>query len=731
MLKFVIYTIYVVLLLSMAAATIVEKCYGSASAHDSVYEAHWFVALWAALVAWGIAYLLRRKMTARFAVMGLHLSFVVILAGAFVSYVSAERGMVHLRIGERQTQFVTDDGLKGELPFSMELVDFSTLYYPGTKAPLDYMSEIRFDGNDIYSVSMNNIAYIQGYRFYQSSYDDDGEGVTFGFSHDPLGIAVSYMGYALLLISCIALLFSKFTAIHRLYGRALKPIVVTALLSMAIGASAQSVQVVSNEVAHDFGRVNVLWNNRICPVESVATDFVVKLAGKSSWHGYSAVEVFCSWMIYYTSWEQQRLICVKNRRVQRLIGIDDQWACYDDFWDTNNEYKLAAALDSARNNKVDTQYKKALLETDEKVNVVLMFYNGAMLKMFPVAEGDGKVEWHAPGTVDLPMDMPSREFYFVKHVGDYLVEAMLSENQPRARSLSENIRAYQREKLGDVLPSRTVTEVECVLCMVQSARWIAFLVLFCALVMCIIDTVGGSVGSSKVFRRVSWSISTFYALYLTLMIGARWYVARHIPLSNGYETMLFMSWAILIFSLAMAWRFSYARSMGILASALCYLVAMIAGSNPQITPLMPVLQSPMMSLHVLAVMSAYALFTIQLFISMRVLVLLRMSEYAEAEKSTCLSRFLLYPAQVMLMVGIFVGAVWANVSWGNYWSWDPKETWALITLMIYAIPLHAESLPWVSSVRAYNIFMIVAFTTVLITYFGVNYILTGMHSYAG
>ncbi|MGN1264561.1 MAG: cytochrome c biogenesis protein CcsA [Muribaculaceae bacterium] len=731
MIKIVIYFIYSALLLAMAAATIVEKCCGTALAHENIYGSHWFVGCWMLLAVLGIAYLVQRRVHRRFAVMVLHASFVVILAGAFVSHISAERGTVHLRMGEPQNSFTDHDNAIHSLPFALQLIDFATVYYLGTEAPLDYRSVISADGDCRATVSMNNVATIGGYRFYQSSYDDDGAGVVLGVSHDAWGIAITYIGYALLLIAIIMMLFSRYTAIRTLYKKATKPLIIIALMCAGTKANAQAPQVVSADMAQAFGKVGVLWADRICPVETVAADFVTKLTGRSSWHGYSACQVFCSWMIYYSSWEQQRIIRIKDSRVQRLLGIDDQWARYADFWSSNNDYKLAQALADARAHGADESYKKALREADEKVNIVSMFYGGAMLKMFPIADSEGKMGWYSPGDVRLPDEISSKEFYFVKHVGDFLVEAMLAGNQNRAEQLMAKIRAYQREKLGDALPSRAAIEVECALCKAQSARWIVFLMLFVALAMCLIDACAMRLCGNRAYKLLSRGIVWVYAIYLTALIGARWYVAHHIPLSNGYETMVFMSWAIIVVSLLVMRRFAYMLSLGMLASALCMLVAMMAGGNPQITPLMPVLQSPLLSLHVLTVMSAYSIFALQVLIAIRVLVQLRSGRVAEAEKSTALSRFLLYPAVGLLAVGIFIGAVWANVSWGNYWSWDPKETWALITMMIYAIPFHGESLPFVRSARAYNIYVASAFLAVLITYFGVNYFLTGMHSYAG
>lgn len=162
-----------------------------------------------------------------------------------------------------------------------------------------------------------------------------------------------------------------------------------------------------------------------------------------------------------------------------------------------------------------------------------------------------------------------------------------------------------------------------------------------------------------------------------------------------------------------------------LLSGFALLVSYLGQMNPQITPLMPVLVSPWLSTHVSLIMMSYALFAFMMLNGILALCLRR-----SARMLMLLSRLLLYPAVFFLGAGIFLGAVWANASWGRYWAWDPKEVWALITFMVYGAAFHARSLRIFRSPLFFHIYMIVAFLTVLMTYFGVNYILGGMHSYA-
>lgn len=220
---------------------------------------------------------------------------------------------------------------------------------------------------------------------------------------------------------------------------------------------------------------------------------------------------------------------------------------------------------------------------------------------------------------------------------------------------------------------------------------------------------------------------------LAVLYGLRWAIQGHVPMSNGYETMLFIALVAQLFAASLVVgrisRISLLTALAMIISAFALLVSHLSFMSPEMTPLMPVLQSPLLSIHVSTIMVAYALFAILTLVSVAALIAYRRGG-AQAEYMTLVCELLLYPAVFLLTTGIFLGAVWANVSWGTYWSWDPKETWALITLMVYAVPMHKGMIGRFGNPRFYHIYIICAFLSVLVTYFGVNYILGGMHSYA-
>ena len=626
-LKRLIITLYILLVVCIGFATVVEKYRGTAFVGEHIYGAWWFSALWAVLTVASLAYIMKQHLYKRMAVMLLHLSFVVILVGALVTHLTAQRDTIHLRVGIPYHLTSTSQ---------ITLKEFRIINYPGTDAPLDYQSVI-LHGNEQVLVSMNKVGNIDNYRLFQQSYDSDGAGVSLGISYDPYGIAITYFGYLMLLIGIIATLLSRHTQMRSLYRKAMRPMALLFTIHYSLFTSAAPLPVVDKDIAHRMGSIQVLYNNRICPLNTVATDFTMKMTGSASWKDYSADEVFFSWMIYYMPWEKELLL--------------------------NNTKKKGA---------------------EDRKAVVEMFYNGQFTKIFPYRIGHA-VNWYSPGGQVLPREIPVKEQFFIKQSMDFLTEAIVTGQRDRAFEIIAKIKLFQRDMIGDVLPSENRTQAELFYNKLRSIK---------------------------------------FPVLITAQLGLRWWLSGHIPLSNGYETMLFMAWVLLVLTIVLFRKFRFFLWIGPLAACCCLLVAMMTGSGSQITPLIPVLQSPLLSVHVMTVMCAYALFALQMMLGVYSFWT------SKLERITALSQLLLYPAIFLLTIGVFLGAVWANVSWGNYWSWDPKESWALITLMVYAIPLHKASIGAFNRPRFYHIYMISAFLAVLITYFGVNFILGGMHSYA-
>lgn len=738
-LKNLILVVATAIILILITATIVESSKGTAFVRQHIYTSAWFVVLWAALAVVAAVYIALRKNKSKnnisTSVLLVHASFLVILLGAFTSWNMAESGTIHLRQNETTSTMKDEEGKTKELGFEVSLKNFNVVNYPGTDAPMDYVTTLTANTQEI-KVSMNNIGSFNGYRFIQSGYDSDMQGTTLGVYHDPWGIGITYTGYALLFISLIATMASKKTRMRHLYRKALslqgaKAWAVTALLavsSFATSANAQEMVKIDGDIADDFGKICVLYNSRITPINTVATSFVTKLCGKPTWDGLSSNQVFAGWIFDVPYWETVKMIEIKEKKAQELLGINGKWASFDDFWDNYNNYKLDAPLKKAYKDG-DTKLQKQLRDADEKFNIIRMLYGGEMLKMFPYAGKQGHMQWFAPGQPLGNLKLDEKELVFIKKSMDYLAESIITGDKARAEEIAKKIYSYQHVRGKAVVPTKFRIYTETFYNKTNAQRLPVMLYLTLSLLLAIVSTLSLNNGKQKKTRLVSSVLTWVMLIHTTLLLALRWYVSGHLPMSNGYETMQFMAWATLIVTLVMQKRFLPVKQFGPLLSSFALLVAMITDGNPQITQLMPVLQSPLLSVHVMVIMFSYALFGLTALIGLQGLIAHHRKQEEKEQQLAALSQYLLYPAVALIAIGIFIGAIWANVSWGRYWSWDSKETWALITMLIYSAPLHAD-IKWLRKAQHMHIYMLLAFLSVLMTYFGVNYFLSGMHSYA-
>ena len=736
-LKNLILVVATAIILILITATIVESSKGTAFVRQHIYTSAWFVVLWAALAVAAAVYIVLRKNKSNVStsVLLVHASFLVILLGAFTSWTMAESGTIHLRQNETTSTMKDEEGKTKELGFEVSLKNFNVVNYPGTDAPMDYVTTLTANTQEI-KVSMNNIGSFNGYRFIQSGYDSDMQGTTLGVYHDPWGIGITYTGYALLFISLIATMVSKKTRIRHLYRKALslqgaKAWAVTALLavsSFSTTTNAQEMVKIDGDIANDFGKICVLYNSRITPINTVATNFVTKLCGKPTWDGLSANQVFAGWAFDVPYWETVKMIEIKEKKAQELLGINGKWASFDDFWDSYNNYKLDAPLKKAYKDG-DTKLQKQLRDADEKFNIIRMLYGGEMLKMFPYTDKQGHIQWFAPGQPLGNLKLDEKELVFIKKSMDYLAESIITGDKARAEEIAKKIYSYQHVRGKAVIPTKFHIYTETFYNKINTQRLPVMLYFTLSIVLAIMSTLSLNNGKLKKTRLVSSVLAWVMLIHTTLLLALRWYVSGHLPMSNGYETMQFMAWATLIVTLVMQKRFLPVKQFGPLLSSFALLVAMITDGNPQITQLMPVLQSPLLSVHVMVIMFSYALFGLMALIGLQGLIAHHRKQEEKEQQLAALSQFLLYPAVALIAIGIFIGAIWANVSWGRYWSWDSKETWALITMLIYSAPLHAD-IKWLRKAQHMHIYMLLAFLSVLMTYFGVNYFLSGMHSYA-
>ena len=754
MVKKIIFILYILVLVCMAAATIVEKSQGTDYAHAHYYGAWWFILIWAVLAALGAFYIIKRKVKCA-STLALHLSFIIILAGALLTHISAKRGMIHLRIGQPTDTYMAQDeeqGMKEEkLPFSLCLQKFEAKMHDGTNAVADYSSKFTvIDGDDKSEgeVSMNNIYSHRSYRLYQSSYDEDGKGSVLAINADPYGIPVTYTGYALLFISLVWMLFDPKGGYRKLLKSPLlkKGALMTALIlsmgniqTLHAESATGNLQnaVLPKETAEKFGELHILYNDRICPVQTFALDFCKKIYGARSYQGLTAEQVLSGWVFYGNTWANEPFIKIKSGEMKTAMNLPD-YASLNTFFNREmGGYTIGPYVQEYYNGQQDKFHQQAA-DIDDKIRIIMELREGVSLKVLPYtftknvkATKDhsfikaGTTTWFSP--VDkLPLAVEHQHALYIKNVFSLLYGDVQKGNMDRVNIFFDKMLKYQEVSSGSSLPSKIQYQAERInnafpfaTILFMANLTLGFIALFYTIYRM---TKKREIKVLNIALPILLGVSF---LALTFGLALRWIISGNIPMSNGYESMLTVAWFVMLISILMQLRIRIVMVFGFLISGFFLLVSHINQMDPAIGQMMPVLNSPLLSIHVSIIMMSYALLSLT-FICGIMGICLR----SHGEELQALSRIFLYPALTTMGFGIFIGAIWANVSWGNYWSWDSKETWALITFMIYAVVVHTQSLPVFRKPLVYHIYITLAFLSIAMTYFGVNYFLTGMHSYA-
>ena len=700
-------TFYIVVIVVMAIATIIEKYHGTQYVSENIYGSWWFAMLWGILTASAIIYFLKRKVR-RLSVVTLHLSFVLILAGALLTHLTARQGTIHLRQGE-----VTVDEA---LPFSIRLDKFNINYHEGTMAASNYVSQFTVIDNDSEvkgETSMNSIFSHRGIRLYQSGYDPDERGAYLSYNSDPWGIPVTYTAYGLLFLSLVWILLDpkgRFRQTLKETSRSAALLIV--LLLLPVAASAQ--RTLPRETAEDFGRLYVVYNDRVSPLQTFALDFTKKLCGKRSYNGFSAEQVLAGFIFFPEDWNKEPLLKIKGGAMKDRLQLPDMCSVNTFFNHDMGGYILGPYLREAYNGNNDA-FHKDVMKMDDRLMLIMELRQGKPLMLFPYKSG---APWLSP-TDKLPEEMTAENKTFIQNVFNLLFEDALSGNWQHFGNIVAGMKKYQEKYGASSLPTATQTKAER---LYNSVPFATILFMVC-LTMAFLSVI-----RRRWMQWLSIGILALSFAALTLCMALRWIISGTIPMANGYETMLLMAWMIQLMALFLHRRFPIIITFGLLMSGFFLLVSHISQMDPKISHVMPVLSSPLLSLHVSIIMMAFALLSLTFIIGIFSLVMPKNTELSTLNSQ--LSTLFLFPAMTCLGFGIFIGAIWANISWGTYWSWDPKEVWALITFMIYGIALHDKSLPWLRNPKHYHLFMVFAFLTILMTYFGVNYFLGGMHSYA-
>ena len=708
----------------LAAGTIVEKFHDNDYATTHIYGAWWFYILLALVGCFVVYSIVKEKMWHSWPSLLLYSSVLFLLVGGALTAWTGQHGSITLHPGVRTVAIDTGDGHTTALPFEVELKNFEVVPYPGTHTPMDFVSHVVVEGEN-YDISMNNILKHRGYRFYQEDYGDDGSSVL-SVAHDPWGIAVTYIGYILMALGIIGVFVSPRSRFRQLA----KGAAIVLLLFVGNVASAAP-HTLPKATADKMGQIYVLYKGRVCPMQTLAKDFTTKLSGNARYDGLTPEQVLSGWMFYYADWADEPMIKIKGDDVKAALETDSKRVSFNDFLQHREAFEapkgmppaMGGAMPAAMGGNIKSKTMRA---ASEKYNLVQMLLGGKFVKQFPFVDSTGTISWYAQND-ELPFGIPDDEFFFIRKQLSYCQELVVEGNFAELERVFDKTIQYQQQRAADVLPSTARFRAERLYNRLTTGRWLAMLAVTLGLLFFAVAVFRSSRSDEQhsgkfLSTTMPALIVLCLTLFLLLIFVLRWIAGGHIPMAGGFDSMNLMAIAVGIIGVALARRYHIAPSIAMLSMGFCLLVAMMSGSNPPVTHLMPVLSSSLLTLHVTVIMLSYALF---FFISLNGLAaLFSPSRAAEMRR---VSLLMLYPAVALLAIGIVIGALWANISWGNYWSWDPKEVWALITLIVYLFPLvgfRDEGRP-----AAFHLYCLLAFLSVIITYFGVNLILGGIHAY--
>ena len=745
----------------LAGATFLEKATSTEMAKRLVYYSPLFLVWQFGLVVNFLVICWQHHLlqSRRWGLLTVHFSFLIILLGALVSHIFGEEGLLHLREGKSSDRIAvrtSDQTYFHTLPFTVELVKFTLSRYPGSSSPSAYESEllVHVDGVTRQErVFMNNVLDVKGYRFFQASYDPDEQGTVLSVNRDVAGRNITYTGYALLTLGLLLSIVgprTRFGVLRKRLKEMRAPLVglhclagVGSLSAQDMPDMAQIVQqyAISPDHAERFGRLPMQLRGRMMPINTFSSELLRKLHKSDQFGSLNSDQFLLSLMAMPQMWIRVPLIQVGNHDLVQYFDLQSDPCSYLQLFDEEGNYKLQAKLEEAYTKMANqrNRFEKDLLKLDEQANLLNQLVSYQMPALFPL-ESDPAHRWYASGD-DLSGYAGKDSLFVSRILGWYLSEvqaALKSGDWSKADEVLSMISTYQQAKSRglDIRPEKMEAEVRYNQLDIFRQCKKGYLIMGGVLLVCAFVTL---------FRRergwvwAQWILMVGIAAVFvchTYGMGMRWYIAGYAPWSNSYETMVYVAWATLLAGGFFARRTPLAFALATLFAGVILFVSGLNWMDPEISPLVPVLKSPWLMFHVAVIVAAYGFFGICCLAGLANLLLLSLrNERNQAllstrvEELTLVNEMALWVGLALMTLGTFLGAVWANESWGRYWGWDPKETWALITMVIYAVVAHLHLVKRWYSTWLFNLCTVVAFFSVLMTYFGVNYFLSGMHSY--
>ena len=639
------------------------------------------------------------------------------------------------------------------LPFSFKLLDFELQRYPGSQSPSSYASELEVIDNSTtfpYRIFMNHPLTYKGYKFFQSSYDLDEKGTILEVNKDP-GKWPTYFGYFLLCVGFVGNFFTKgsrFVKLRAFLQKSALALLLPLVFVQATPLKAEAdtlEQFRKNSYEHANGVFSSLlvqdYMGRIKPISTEAVEIVNKITGKSSLFGLTPEQMILGMTTNAGLWQEMKIIKLSNPSIKKVLGLspEAEYVSFASMFDDEGYYKLAKQV-SAANQKAQSKrdtFDNDIIKFDEKLNIAYLTLKGVLFKFIPIPN-DASHTWIAPNDA---FSHPQVNGEVKSMLNDYFVglqEGISTNKWDNANMALAKLKENQRSLSGGILPSETRVRAEVLynhMGLFQKLIGFYFVLGCGAFVLALISIFKGknypTLEKSVLYIFIAGFIAHSFGLAL------RWYISGHAPWSDSYESMVYIGWSA-GFAGVMVFRKSIlSLSAAAILAAIVMLVAHMSFVNPQITNLVPVLKSYWLTVHVSVITASYGFLGMGAllgFITLLLMILknkknaLRMNE--QIRHLVAINEISLIIGLAMLTVGNFFGGIWANESWGRYWGWDPKETWSFVSIIVYALILHLRFVPKLNSVYVFSIASLVGYSSIMMTYFGVNFYLTGMHSYA-
>ena len=739
-----------------------ENSYGPAAAREHFYYAPWFILLQLLQAVNLLAMFLQGSYFKRISKGSLifHGAFVFIWLGAAVTHYVGVTGIMHIREGETVSSMMRDEGAgmgNASLPFSVTLDDFRLQRYPGSHSPMSYESDLVIKKGDEApvqaTVRMNKVIDIDGYRLFQSSFDPDEQGTILSVSYDRPGMQLTYIGYFLLFAGFVLTLFSKksrFGRLRRELGEMKKnmPYCVLFLLALSGVAGGQTVHAqqpcVSSQHAGKFGSLVVLNpNGRLEPVNSYTSAILRKLYGADKLNGINSDQFFLNLLSFPDEWGAYPFIKVDNKELLQRFGRSGKYIAWEDVFDSEGNYILTDEVNDiyAKPASERKRMDSDLLKLDESVNIVYRIMQHQLLPLFP-DENDAQGKWYSAG--DELNVFQGKDSLFVSKIMDWYIyelgNGVRSGNWEEADKIVGMMNIFQQAKSKTPAIDNQRVKAELLYNQLNLFFW-------CRLAYLILGGILLFIACGEIIADFKWGKKVCGILIALLVIAflahtsgvlLRWYISGRAPWANAYESMICTSWMLVGGGLLFARRFRILPALAGLLGGIMLFVAGLNHLNPEITPLVPVLQSYWLMSHVAIIMIGYVFFALCALTGLFNLILMsllsatnRVKLQFRIREFTLLNEMAMILGLFFMTAGTFLGAIWANVSWGRYWGWDPKETWALISIVVYALVLHIRFIPLLKgkTTWCFNLLSVVAILSVIMTWFGVNYYLSGLHSY--